>query len=156
MVGGLGFGATVRGVLDVVAPDATILVVEKVEAVIELVRGPLAYLAERVLDDARVTVVPGDVRAVLAQAAGDVDLILLDVDNGPHWASFRSNARLYSPAGLADLKRALFAGGALRRLERLPVRLVSRAISVPRASRPPSFRCRSEGACRARAYVGSC
>jgi len=46
VVGGLGFGATVRGVLDVAAPDAIVTVVEKVEAVIELVRGPLAYLAE--------------------------------------------------------------------------------------------------------------
>jgi spermidine synthase len=113
VIGGLGFGATVRGVLDVAAPDASIVVVEKVEAVIELVRGPLSHIAERVLDDPRVQVVPGDVRAVLAQSAGDVDLILLDVDNGPHWASFRTNARLYSAAGLTDLKRALSAGGTL-------------------------------------------
>jgi spermidine synthase len=155
VVGGLGFGATVRGVLDVVAPDATILVVEKVEAVIELVRGPLAYLSERVLDDARVTVIPGDVRAVVAQAAGDVDLILLDVDNGPHWASFRSNARLYSPAGLADLKRALFAGGALAVWS--GYRSDSFLGHLRTAGFTPSvIPLQERGRVRARAYVGSC
>jgi hypothetical protein len=50
---------------------------------------------------------------VVAQAVESLDLVLLDVDNGPHWASFRSNARLYSPAGLAGLKRSLVPGGAL-------------------------------------------
>jgi spermidine synthase len=113
VVGGLGFGATVRGVLDVVGPHTRVRVVEKVDAVVDLVRGPMAHLASGVLDDPRVTVVARDVRAVIAEAAGDVDLILLDVDNGPHWASFRGNARLYSPAGLAELKRALSGGGVL-------------------------------------------
>jgi spermidine synthase len=113
VVGGLGFGATVRGVLDVTGPETSIVVVEKVEAVIDLVRGPLAYLAQHVLDDERVKVVPGDVRSVVAEAAGSIDVILMDVDNGPHWASFRSNARLYSPAGLAEFKKALAARGTL-------------------------------------------
>ena len=112
VVGGLGFGATVRGVLDV-APDARIRVVEKVDAIVDLVRGPMARMARGVLDDPRVTVIAGDIRATVAEAAGHADLILLDVDNGPHWASFRANARLYSPAGLAELKRALLPRGAL-------------------------------------------
>ena len=76
-------------------------------------RGRLASIANGALDDARVKLVRGDVSEVLAQSEGDVDLILLDVDNGPHWASFRTNARLYSPPGLAALKRALVAGGVL-------------------------------------------
>jgi spermidine synthase len=113
VVGGLGFGATLRGVLDVVAPDASVVVVEKVDAVIGLVRGRLASISDGALDDARVTLVRGDVGEVLAQAPSDVDAILLDVDNGPHWASFRTNARLYSLAGLASLKKALVPGGVL-------------------------------------------
>jgi hypothetical protein len=154
VVGGLGFGATVRGVLDVAAPDASILVVEKVEAVIELVRGPLAHVAQGVLDDARVKVVPGDIRAVIAQAAGDVDLILLDVDNGPHWASFRTNARLYSPAGLADLKQALVAGGALAvwsgyRSDSFLGRLRAAGFT------PSVLPLQERGRVRARAYIGS-
>ena len=113
VVGGLGFGATLRGVLEVAGPEASVIVVEKVDAIIRLVRGPLAFIAEHALDDARVTLVRGDVSAVVAQSVANVDLILLDVDNGPHWASFRTNARLYSPAGLAAFKRALVRGGVL-------------------------------------------
>jgi hypothetical protein len=56
--------------------------------------------------------VRGDVADVLA-AAHDLDAILLDVDNGPDWASFRGNARLYAPAGLASARSALAKGGAL-------------------------------------------
>ncbi len=113
VIGGLGFGATLRGVLEVAAPDTSIVVVEKVDAVVRLVRGPLASLAGRALDDPRVQLVRGDVGTVVAEAAGDVDAILLDVDNGPHWASFRTNARLYTLQGLAGLRRALAPGGAL-------------------------------------------
>src|SRR5579862_20805 len=46
IVGGLGFGATVRGVLDVVPPRTRLVVVEKVPAIPPLVRGPLAHFAD--------------------------------------------------------------------------------------------------------------
>ena len=154
VVGGLGFGATVRGVLDVVGPDASVVVVEKVEAIANLVRGPMAHVTNGVLDDARVKLVMGDVRTVLANAAGEVNIILLDVDNGPHWASFRSNARLYSRAGLAELKRALFAGGVLA------VWSGYRADSFLGHLRAAGFvpsvvPLQERGRVRARAYVGS-
>ncbi|HEX4446225.1 MAG TPA: hypothetical protein VH044_05800 [Polyangiaceae bacterium] len=113
LVGGLGFGATVRGVLEVATPETRVVVVEKVEAIAGLVRGKLSSFAERPLDDARVELVHGDVSEVIARHAGELDAILLDVDNGPHWASFRTNARLYTPGGLAASKRALRRGGAL-------------------------------------------
>jgi hypothetical protein len=113
LIGGLGFGATVRGVLDVAAPGTRITVVEKVDAVVRLVRGPLSDLAADALADARVKVVQGDVADVVDELSGEVDAIMLDVDNGPHWASFRKNARLYRRDGLAGLRRALAPGGAL-------------------------------------------
>jgi spermidine synthase len=113
IIGGLGFGATLRGVLEVAAPEASVVVVEKVDAIVRLVRGPLSRLAGKPLEDPRVQVVRGDVGDVVAEAAGDVDAILLDVDNGPHWASFRTNSRLYTLEGLAGFKRALVPGGAL-------------------------------------------
>jgi spermidine synthase len=154
VVGGLGFGATVRGVLDVAASDARIRVVEKVDAVVDLVRGSMAHMAHGVLDDPRVTLVAGDVGAVVAEAAGDADLILLDVDNGPHWASFRGNARLYSPAGLAELRRALLPGGALA------VWSGYRSDSFLGHLRAAGFKpsvvpLHERGRVRARAYVGS-
>ncbi len=112
LVGGLGFGMTARGVLDVAGEGTRVTVVEKVGAIPRLVRGQLAHIANRVLDDPRVEVVEGDVSEVIASRAGNLDAILLDVDNGPHWASFRSNARLYTRAGLLSAKRALRPGGA--------------------------------------------
>ena len=112
IVGGLGFGATARGVLDVVPADARVLVVEKLATVEALVRGPLAHLAAHVLDDPRVTLIRADVLDVIERER-DTDAILLDVDNGPEWASFRTNARLYAPHGLSLAARALVPGGAL-------------------------------------------
>src|SRR5262245_53032337 len=54
LVGGLGFGATLRGALDAVGEGAEILVAEKLSTVVELLRGELAHLAPGVLDDPRV------------------------------------------------------------------------------------------------------
>lgn len=153
VVGGLGFGATVRGALDVIPRNARLVVVEKIGAVERLVRGELAYLAARPLDDPRVTVVNGDVANALAAEKGDLDAILLDVDNGPHWASFRTNARLYSNAGLAVAMHALAPGGALAvwsgyRADGFLKRLRGAGFA------PSLVALRERGRVRARAYVG--
>lgn len=110
IVGGLGFGSTLAGVLETVGARAEVVVVEKLATVVKLVRGELAHLASASLEDPRVTLVREDVASVIARER-DVDAILLDVDNGPDWASFRTNARLYERAGLAAAKRALVKGG---------------------------------------------
>lgn len=111
LVGGLGFGATLGGVLASVGPDARVLVAEKLGTVVTLLRGELSHLAPGVLDDPRVTLLQEDVADVIERER-DLDLVLLDVDNGPGWASFRRNARLYAPAGLASARAALRPGGA--------------------------------------------
>lgn len=153
VIGGLGFGATLRGALDVALPDAKIVVVEKVEAVVRLVRGPMASVSAGALDDPRVELVRGDVSEVLGKRRGDVDLILLDVDNGPHWASFRTNARLYSPAGLASLKGALAPGGVLAVWS--GYRADAFLGHLRRARFTPSVLTLAErGRVRARAYIG--
>lgn len=110
LVGGLGFGATVRGVLDVAAHDAEVVVVEKLRVVADVARSEAAELAAPALDDPRVTLRAEDVADVIAESRG-LSAILLDVDNGPEWASFRENARLYTPAALAIARRALAPGG---------------------------------------------
>jgi spermidine synthase len=154
LVGGLGFGMTARGVLDAVGPDARILVVEKVGAVERLVRSELAHIAGRPLDDERVTVHVGDVGDVLlTRAPGDLDAILLDVDNGPHWASFRSNGRLYTPSGLAAAARALSPAGILAVWSGYPAD--GFLASLRKAGLSPSVVPLLEGGrIRARAYVG--
>jgi spermidine synthase len=153
LVGGLGFGATVRGALEAVGDAGRVTVVEKVAGVVDLVRCELASLAGHVLDDPRVTVEVADVGDVIRAADGVFDAILLDVDNGPEWASFRSNARLYTPAGLAEARRALASGGALAVWSGYP----SDAF-LPRLRRagfePRRILLRERGRVRARAYVG--
>jgi hypothetical protein len=154
LIGGLGFGATLRGVLDVVDPNARVAVVEKVAAVERLARGELAAIGGRPLDDPRVTVVIGDVSDVLSRQAGDLDVILLDVDNGPHWASFRSNARLYTPAGLGTALRALVPGGSLGVWSGYPADgFLARLRDAGFA--PSRVAIRERGRVRARAYVGT-
>jgi spermidine synthase len=111
LVGGLGFGATLGGALRAVGRAAEVLVVEKLTTVINLCRGELAHLERGVLDDPRVRLIQDDVCAVIERER-DLDVILLDVDNGPDWASFKSNARLYGAGGLEAAQKALRPGGA--------------------------------------------
>ena len=152
MIGGLGFGATLRGALDVAPPGAEILVVEKLAAVIALVRSDLAHLAAGALDDPRVSLVQDDVSTVIARSR-DLDAILLDVDNGPGWASFRTNARLYTPAGLEAARAALRPGGSLAVWSGYAadafVGQLRRAGFAPRV-----VPLHERGVLRARAYVG--
>jgi predicted O-methyltransferase YrrM len=100
-----------------------------------------------------VRVVRGDVLDVLG-AERDLDAILLDVDNGPEWASFRTNARLYAPGGLATARDALAPGGAYAvwsgyRADAFLGKL--RAAGF----RPERRELREKGVVRAWAYVGS-
>jgi spermidine synthase len=111
LIGGLGFGSTLAGALSVASADAQVIVVEKLKTVVRLVRGELAHLANGALDDRRVTLVREDVVSVIARER-DLDVILLDVDNGPEWASFTENSRLYDAAGLSAARAALRSSGA--------------------------------------------
>jgi spermidine synthase len=111
LVGGLGFGSTLRGALAAVGPAARVIVVERLATIVKLGRGELAPLLEGALEDPRVTLVRKDVAEVIAHES-DLDAILLDVDNGPEWASFPDNARLYDARGLASALRALRPGGS--------------------------------------------
>jgi len=111
LIGGLGFGSTLLGVLESVGPRAEVIVVERLNTVIKLMRGELAHLAEGALGDPRVRLVRGDVGVEIARARG-LDAILLDVDNGPDWGSFHENARLYGREGLRAAHEALVPGGS--------------------------------------------
>lgn len=110
VVGGLGFGATLAGVLSVAAPDTRVLVVEKLAAVVTVATTHAKHILGDSLQDARVTLERADVADVIARET-DVGAILLDVDNGPGWASFRTNARLYAPAGLEVARASLAPRG---------------------------------------------
>ena len=113
LVGGLGFGFTLRAALDRLPPKAVVTVVELSPEVVDWNRGELAPLAGRPLEDARVRVKIADVGEVLRRAEHAYDAVLLDVDNGPFGVSTATNATLYSGGGVQRCARALRIGGML-------------------------------------------
>jgi predicted membrane-bound spermidine synthase len=154
IVGGLGFGATLRGVLETAPPAAEVVVVEKLGAVADVARAEAAHLVAGALDDPRVVLRVADVADVIAETdAGAAAAILLDVDNGPDWASFRTNARLYAEPSLVRARQSLAPGGIFAVWSGYPadgfIRVLRRA-----GFRPMVEPLRERGVVRARAYVG--
>ena len=113
LIGGYGMGFTLRAALAALPAGASVVVAELVPEIIAWARGPRAELTAGCLDDPRVTVVEGDVAAVIASERGTYDAILLDVDNGPDGLTRAGNDGLYSASGLAAAKAALVRGGIL-------------------------------------------
>jgi spermidine synthase len=113
LVGGMGMGFTLRATLDILPPDASVVVAELIPAVIEWNRGPLGPLADHPLSDRRVRIAPGDVAETIRAASELFDAILLDVDNGPDAFTATGNASLYNDRGLASAAAALRPGGVL-------------------------------------------
>ena len=111
LVGGLGFGFTLRAALDALPAAGEVVVAELFELVIEANRGEAGELAARPLDDPRTRLDPRDVHDALA--GGPFDAILLDVDDGPEAFTLQRNRRLYSASGLARISRSLAPGGIL-------------------------------------------
>ena len=113
LVGGLGMGFTLRATLDLLKPDAIVVVAELVPAVVDWNRGPLGPLAGYPIKDKRVSVDINDVAVTLHSSSGRFDAVLLDVDNGPAGFTTAVNDRLYGDRGLAAAFTALKPGGVL-------------------------------------------
>jgi spermidine synthase len=113
LIGGLGMGFTLRATLDLLSPDATVVVAELVPAVVEWNRGPLGPLAGHPLKDKRVRVETVDVAVTLSSRPGQFDAVLLDVDNGPTAFTASKNAGLYDDRGIAAAHAALKMEGVL-------------------------------------------
>ena len=112
LIGGLGFGYTLRAALEALPEDATVVLCEFFATLLEWNRGPLGKLAGRPLEDSRVTALHADVRTALGDAKV-FDAIILDVDNGPWGFTLQSNNDLYSDAGIDRLAQALAPAGVL-------------------------------------------
>jgi spermidine synthase len=113
LVGGLGFGFTLRAALDVLGPMASVTVSELSEAVVRWNRDvAVAQLAGKPLEDPRVKVETGDVQRLLRRSRARFDVVLLDVDNGP-FGLIDDNESLYGLVGLATVRSALRSGGRL-------------------------------------------
>ncbi len=113
LIGGYGMGFTLRAALEALSRAASVTVAELVPQIMAWARGPMAELTAGCLDDRRVHIAERDVAAVIDEARGVWDAILLDVDNGPDGLSRPANDRLYSREGLKRAKAALKPGGVL-------------------------------------------
>ena len=113
LIGGLGMGFTLRTALGHVGPDAVVVVVELMPAVIRWNRSPDYGLGADALADPRVELVEGDVGNVLRRSHRRFDAVILDVDNGAGGLCMAANDRLYDATGLAAAKAALKPGGCL-------------------------------------------
>jgi spermidine synthase len=113
LIGGLGMGFTLRATLDLLPPDAMVVVAELLPAVVEWNRGPLGPLAGHPLKDKRVRIEIGDVAVTLRSGPGRFDAVLLDVDNGPTALTASDNAWLYDDRGIAAAFAALKRDGVL-------------------------------------------
>lgn len=149
LVGGLGLGYTLRAALDLAGPQAEVVVVELLSAVVDWNQGPLGPLARHPLQDPRVTVHVGDVGAFLRSTRVRFDAILLDVDNGPVALTRKANQALYGDTGLRTAQRALRPGGVfavwsaapdpdfVRRLARLGFSAAAHTVSARGAAGGP-------------------
>jgi spermidine synthase len=111
LIGGLGLGFTLRAALRTLRPDAEVVVVELVAAVIRWNQHPDYDLAATALQDPRVTLRHADVAEMLAASPGSHDGIMLDVDNGAQALTTGHNAHLYDDLGVRAAAAALRPGG---------------------------------------------
>ncbi len=112
LIGGLGFGFTLRRVLELVHTDVSVQVAELLPEVVAWNREYLQSVNGGLVDDPRVEIRIDDVLAVLARATvRQYDAILLDIDNGPAALVDPANTRLYAAPGLTVLSRVLRVGG---------------------------------------------
>lgn len=112
LIGGLGFGFTLRRVLELCPPDALVDVAELLQEVVDWNREFLQEVNGRLLDDPRVKIHVRDVGAMIEKCGKDrYHAILLDVDNSPDPLVQKGNANLYNRGGIARTKAALHAEG---------------------------------------------
>jgi spermidine synthase len=112
LIGGLGFGFTLRRVLELCPPDAVVDVAELLQEVIDWNREFLTEVNGLLVDDPRVRLHTRDVAEIIDRVGKDrYHAILLDVDNSPDPLVQQGNARLYNRGGIARTKAALQPGG---------------------------------------------
>ncbi len=112
LIGGMGFGFTLRRVLELVPETARVEVAELLPEIIAWNREFLHAINGRLMEDARVAILPGDVYDRMSGRPEErYHSILLDVDNSPDPLVQKGNARLYARAGLGRIRDSLHPGG---------------------------------------------
>lgn len=114
LIGGLGFGFTLRAVLELLGEDGLVEVAELLPEVVTWNREYLAEVNGLLVDEPRVRIVLGDVYELMLKGEAErYDAILLDVDNGPVAMVQEGNGRMYQADGLAMIGRVLKPGGCV-------------------------------------------
>ena len=106
LIGGLGFGFTLKRVLELVSDDSEVVVAQLLKEIIDWNRVHLREVNGALLDDPRVTVLRKDVFKIM-QGGDRFDAILLDVDNSPDPLVQKGNGQLYQRRGLEIARKAL-------------------------------------------------
>ena len=113
VIGGLGLGFTLMEILASPMPRV-IHVVEIEKLIVDWALQGLIPHARPALQDPRVQVHVADLRIyVESLMPSSVDLILIDVDNGPDFLVHESNAPLYLPPFLETSRLTIRSGGLL-------------------------------------------
>lgn len=112
LIGGLGFGFTLKRVLELTGPDAVVEVAELLPEIVAWNREFLFEVNGKLLDDPRVKIHVGDVYDLIDRCEdGPYHAILLDVDNGPDPFVQNMNERLYAKPGITRIKNAMHRAG---------------------------------------------
>ena len=149
LIGGLGFGFTLRRTLECLGPEAQVEVAELLPEVVAWNREFMSEVNGDLLDEPRVKILVEDVCDVIAKGVGRYDALILDIDNGPDAFVQGKNEQLYKSSGFASIKRALKPHGCavfwsafrdkpfMRRLERAGFEVEEvGAKAYPTAKRP--------------------
>lgn len=113
LIGGLGLGYTLRQTLDMLSPDAQVVVGELLDAVVDWNREFFGELNGHPLEDERVAIEMGDIVKIISRSQSRFDAILLDIDNGPDAMTNAGNRRLYGRKGIQACRHALREQGCL-------------------------------------------
>lgn len=149
LIGGLGFGFTLKGVLELCPPEATVVVAELLPEMVDWNRQHLAEVNGHLLDDPRVELHLGDVNQVIDQAGPQrFHAIMLDVDNSPDALVQHANAKLYQRKGLQRARAALQPRGRIvywsahedRRFAKLLEKVFARVECIPAKAYPKAKR----------------
>jgi spermidine synthase len=113
LIGGLGMGYTLRQALDMLSPDAEVVVGELLGPVVAWNSEFLGELNGQPLADKRVDLKIGNIVELISRSKSRFDAILLDIDNGPSAMTYSQNSRLYGYDGILSCRRALRKKGCL-------------------------------------------
>lgn len=113
LIGGLGLGYTLAQFAG--SPTVGTMIVSEIEpALVDWHLRGLVPLTKELAHDPRVRLVARDVQAVVDdQPAGSLDVIVLDVDNGPGFLVYDDNAAVYQHEFLSRCRKALAHKGVV-------------------------------------------